>query len=462
LSSVDHERAMIWLMKDMRSHFLYASRVGILGMVTGAAVGAVCGGFLDVLRDANEGRAALISALAGAPIPGWLAMAAAGCMAGTLAAWLARHFSPFAPQFGDLSPPRGRAPRPIVSILVDVAGTALAIVGGLLVGPERPAMRIGAAVADLSQRLVPLAREDMRLIRNAASGAGIAAVFGAPLGCAAYTVEALVRRVDFRITLFTLGAGIAAATVARTIAGVKFPATGFALGSASQLADLLLFLALGAVIALLGALKVAILGPVLRLAGRTPVLIRAPVIGAFIGAAAWAMPLAAGPGTEAAAAALDGAPPPSMAASLIALRLLLGAFSIAAGAPGGFFTPAMALGALTGMLVGDAAGALNFAGSYAGAFVVAGMAASLASAARAPFTGVLLVVEFTGMPQFLLPAAMAVFGTALVTYGLETPALPVLLRAARLYALNRFKPCDAGAPGLVAADPARFRSLRSS
>ena len=449
-------------MKDIRSHLLYVSRLGILGLAIGAAVGGVCGGFLDVLREANVGRAALITALARAPIPGWLAMAAVGCTAGTLAAWLARRFSPFAPQFGDFPLPRGRRPGPIVSILVDVAGTALAVVGGLLVGPERPAMRIGAAVADLAQRLVPLTREDMRLIRNAARGAGIAAVFGAPLGCAAYTVEALVRRVEFRITLFTLGAGIAAATIARTIAGVKFPATSFALGSASQLADLLLFLALGAVIALLGTLKVALLGPVLRLAGRTPVLVRAAVIGALVGAAAGAAPLAAGPGTEAAVAALYGGASPPVAGILLALRLLLGALSIAAGAPGGFFTPAMALGALTGMLAGDVAVAPNLASSRVEVFVVAGMAASLAAAARAPFTGVLLVVEFTGMPELLLPAAVAVFGMALVTYGLQTPALPVLLRAARLHALNRLTPPDASARGSVAVDSDQSCSLRSS
>ncbi len=80
------------------------------------------------------------------------------------------------------------------------------------------------------------------------------------------------------------------------------------------------------------------------------------------------------------------------------------------------------------------ASALGVTGSHASAFAVAGMAASLASAARAPFTGVLLVVEYTGMLDFLLPATVAVFGVALVSYGLGTPALPTLLRIARLRA----------------------------
>jgi len=77
---------------------------------------------------------------------------------------------------------------------------------------------------------------------------------------------------------------------------------------------------------------------------------------------------------------------------------------------GGIFAPLLVIGALGGLAVGRAAHLI--APSWAGhpeVFAVLGMGALLTSIARAPLTGIVLMVELTGKYDYMLPLLVSCF-----------------------------------------------------
>ena len=91
--------------------------------------------------------------------------------------------------------------------------------------------------------------------------------------------------------------------------------------------------------------------------------------------------------------------------------------TIGAGGWGGVLTPAVALGAGLGAVIG-LPWATAWPGSEIAAFAFIGAAAFLGTSMKAPFTGLILVIEFTGQgATILVPAVLAVGGaTAAATW----------------------------------------------
>jgi CIC family chloride channel protein len=150
---------------------------------------------------------------------------------------------------------------------------------------------------------------------------------------------------------------------------------------------------------------------------------------------AWFSPGLVGPGESLVQDVIDGRFALSALTVIFLIRFFIGPLSIAAGTPGGYFTPVLALGALAGAAYGILLGSwLPAADIPPTAFALAGMGVALATVARAPFTGILLTMETTGAFPMLLPMTVAVVGAVIVTnwlrspplgHGLETPARAV-------------------------------------
>jgi CIC family chloride channel protein len=156
-----------------------------------------------------------------------------------------------------------------------------------------------------------------------------------------------------------------------------------------------------------------------------PRVARAALIGAAVGLLAWYAPSMVGTGATLLQDVIDGKLALAMLALALLIRFFLGPVSLAAGVPGGYFTPALVLGALSGAIYGQLAGMLLPALDLpsATAFALVGMAVALAAVAHAPFTGILLTLETTGEFIMALPMIVAVFGAITVTRLLQSPVL---------------------------------------
>ncbi len=402
-------------------------RIIIATLLAGVLIGVMGGLFLYTLHLAGDARVLLIAAAVQHSIPGWLVAVIAGLMGAATAAWLAQRYAPNAPQSAvSVSASASQTPTSNLSaVSVNFAGTGLAVGAGLALGPERPAIQMGGAVGRIVSRLVGLNRSDHELLMAATGSAGIATMFNSPLGCAAYTVEAVLKRVDLRISLVTLGAGAIAVAVARVLLGHE---VNFVVGQlpAIRFEHLFLHLLLGCVIAVFASLHVRIIMMVMRffLLVRLPSVVRGALIGGAIGLLAWFSPNLVGTGDSLTQGVIDGRFALSALMVFFLVRFFLGPLSLAASTPGGYFTPVLLLGALSGAVYGILlSNWLPAADISPTAFALVGMAVALASIAHAPFTGMLLVMETTGVFVLSLPMIIAVIGAVTVARLLRTPSL---------------------------------------
>jgi CIC family chloride channel protein len=405
-------------------------RLAAATLLAGAAMGVIGALFVAALGRMDWLRLTLIDLASDQAFPGWLAAAIVGLLGAGGAAWLAQRFAPDAPQESPASStePPARPTAPFSALTVNFVGTSLALAAGLAVGPERPAIQMGGAGGRLTGRLLRLGKEDSDLLVAATGGAGVATMFNSPLGCAAYVVETVVKRVDLKTSLTALGAGAMAVGVSRLLTGrdVNFVVEAVALPG-THVAYLLPYLLVGLLIGVLAHLHSravkAMLGLVQRIA--LPRMACAGLIGAAVGLLAWYAPPLVGTGEAMVQGVIDGRLALSMLAVALAVRFFLGPLSLAAGTPGGYFTPTLLLGALAGVLLGDLTAMLLPGADLPSstALAVVGMAVALAVVARAPFTGILLTLETTGAFILALPMIIAVFGAVAVSQMLRTPSL---------------------------------------
>lgn len=330
--------------------------------------------------------------------------------------------------------------RPVVGVTAAVAGERmpslvslgnagvqiLAVGLGASIGKEVAPREIGAWAAQLLTVRAGLTARETRVLVACGAAAGLAAVYDVPLGGALFAVEVLLGE----LTLATALPAFVTSAIAAFVARLVIPDEVLYHVPAMHLSPSLLVWAV-VVGPLLGFAGVGFVKTTNRLQGIAPtgwkLLVVLPVVFALVGLVAIPFPEVMGNGRALGLAAmnadLDG-PTLFGMAPLLAL-LVLGllktvttAATIGAGAVGGTLTPSIAIGSALGGFLGAAWLLLwpTDGGSVA-AFAFVGAAAFLATTMRAPFTALVLVVEFTQEgTDILIPSLLAVSGAVAVGY----------------------------------------------
>lgn len=104
---------------------------------------------------------------------------------------------------------------------------------------------------------------------------------------------------------------------------------------------------------------------------------------------------------------------------LLLLRPLCTVFCFATGAPGGLFTPSLAVGALMGAGLASM-GSTVLPGVEVGGFAFLGAGAMLAATTQGPISALVLMLELTGhVQEFALPMIVAVVAATLTSRAIE-------------------------------------------
>jgi CIC family chloride channel protein len=347
--------------------------------------------------------------------------------AGGLVGWLTVRYAPDAPGSGI---PRvkevlgGLGAMPWRSLLpVKFAGGALGIGAGLSLGLEGPAVQMGACAGHAVAGASRVAPDAERELVADGSGAGLAAVFNAPLAGFIFTLEELRRPMSYAAYSGALVAVLCAVIVARGLAGQlpSFEVRGYPVPALASLPFVVL---VGAAAGLLGvAFNRGLLGlhrRALRVAS-VPRWWLPGLVAAAVGLAGWWVPEATGGGHEVAQRLLSGAYDPGLLALgiLLVLKYATTVSSYASGAPGGIFAPMLVLGAILGMIVSEVSrGWAPALAPAPTAFAVLGMAAVFTASVRAPLTGITLILEMTGEHGHVLSLSAACLTAYLVAEGL--------------------------------------------
>lgn len=297
--------------------------------------------------------------------------------------------------------------------LVKCLASILVVAGGLAVGREGGMILLAALTASLlASRLEPEARP---LFTACGAAAGVAAAYHAPLAGSLFALEMI------------LGSLALSAVGPVVVASAASLAVTLAFGSSRILYSLeplpwpdvevyLLALPLAGAAALAGSAFLRGLDGARdifdRLCRGWPPPARLGLGGLVVGLLSLAVPEVWGNGYSVIQRCLAAEPGLNLVLLFLAAKMLAMLAGAGAGAPGGFFTPTLFMGATAGLAAGIALSGLatGEAAAFLPHMALLAMAAMLAATTHAPAMSAFMVCEISGaynLLPVLLPAALA-------------------------------------------------------
>ncbi len=293
------------------------------------------------------------------------------------------------------------------------------IVGmGASLGREGAPKQAGAVFANFFSDRIRLSDEQRRLLVACASGAGMAAAYGVPLGGALFALEVMRGVLALRYVLPALFASV----VATAVSWIALPdAPTYVIPSFSSSNSSMVWALLAGPVA--GVVSVGYVRAVTWADRNKPEGWRrftAPllVLG-LIGVGSIWFPQMLGNGRDISQLAFSNQVAPGLLLTLLALRPAATILCVGSGAPGGLFTPSLTVGALLGGVLGHAWSWI-WPGVPPGLFALLGAAAVLAATTQGPISTVILMMELTGRDRsFIVPMLLAVATATLVARTIE-------------------------------------------
>jgi CIC family chloride channel protein len=300
--------------------------------------------------------------------------------------------------------------------------SAITIGGGMTSGREGPIAQIGAATGATVANLLRLPARERNIALAAGLGAGIAAIFKAPLAGAIIAAEIFYKE-DFEVE--ALVPGLVASVIGYTIVGAV---TGFQpIFNPPQLAtqfahpfSLILFALLGVGCALLARVLFCVYYRIEKFFKRFPLWVATTIGGFCTGVIGMVVPSVVGTGYGWAQFAISqdtNLLPPLMLLAAAFAEIVGSSLTLGSGNSGGIFGPCVVTGGMFGGAFGYAVAHLfPSIVPHPGTYAIVGMIAFFAAAAKAPISTIIMISEMTGGYGLLGPAMFAVV-TAFIISG---------------------------------------------
>ena len=299
---------------------------------------------------------------------------------------------------------------PFSTVIGKFLACSISIGSGNSLGPEDPALQMGAGVASLLGRLFDVDKDHMRLIAPVGAAAGLAAAFNTPITAVLFVIEEVVASWDAGVLGSIVLAAVSAVVVVRWFLGDQplFHAPAFKLTHPSEL---IVYAGIGVVGGLLAVLFVKLIARLHTGLARLPKGTRIlwPVVaGLLVGGFGLFLPQVMGAGYDAIDSALRDQFVWQTLLMLGIVKMVATLLCFSAETPGGMFAPTL----FTGAMVGGGIGALAhlywpFPTSTAGAYVLVGMGTFFAGVFRAPMTSIFMVFEVSASYEVILPVMIA-------------------------------------------------------
>jgi H+/Cl- antiporter ClcA len=396
----------------------------LIGLLTGLVVAL----FRELLSRADDMRRSLYSFLASCPWQGILLWCLALIPAGMFLGFCAKKN----PMIRGSGIPQVKGainrlctlnwqPELPLKFITGVLGLGL----GLSLGREGPSIQIGAYIGKSVLTVFRRPCRERKYLITAASAAGVAAAFNAPLAGVMFVLEELHSGFSPGIIACAMGAAIAADAVAGYFFGIR-PVFDFRHINALPLRTFHWIIMLGVICGLLGDVfkRSLYLSQDMYAQFRVPQTFR-PVLPLLLSVPLGFYMFDVTGGGHALIESLSHTNRAlNMVIVLLAAKIIFTAFCYGSGTSGGIFLPLLACGALAGHALGltlHQYGLISQAQNLN--FMILGMAGFFTGAVGAPVTGIVLILEMSGSFNHL-SSLVAVCLSSFVT-GLVINSRPV-------------------------------------
>jgi len=398
-------------LRDWRATF--APRLLLLAAAAGVLAGAAGVGFRLLLNGFQWlafGSVSEMLVTALAAVPQWRIVAApalGGLAVGLYFRFLLPERRPLGPADA-IAAARDEARLPLGKSLIGTMANALSLGVGASVGREGPIVLLGGALGAWIARLLPVYKNEARILLAAGVAACVAASFNAPAAAVIFALEVVLLRYAL-VPLPALAIASAVGTlIGRLCLGAAplFPLPPYAIGFGIDLAGAAALGIAGAAVALAMMAGIFAAGDA---AARVPVpaWIKTGVAGLALGVLALWVPQVLSYGQESTHHAMEGRYGLSLLLAIVAAKLVATIVSLGGGFGGGVFSPALVLGTALGGAFGHAMAALFPGAAPPGAYAAIGAVAVAAPVLGAPVSTALIVLEMTEAWSLLPGAAIA-------------------------------------------------------
>jgi CIC family chloride channel protein len=286
----------------------------------------------------------------------------------------------------------------------------LCIGAGHSIGREGPSVQIGAGLASVVARWVPLSPERVKELVPVGAAGALSAAFNTPVAAVLFTLEEIIGDLNASVMGSAVVASVASVIVERAILGNEplFRVPAYHLEHPGELiAYALLGIVGGGVSVLFSRGLLMLRATFSRLpAGTRP--FHPAIGGVVIGGLLLAAPEVMGVGYGYVDRALNGGLAARTMLVLCACKVAATLVSYASGNTGGIFAPSLFIGAMAGGVVGAIVNQIApFPTADLGAYALVGMGAVFAGIIRAPMTSVFMIFEITQDYQILVALMVA-------------------------------------------------------
>lgn len=295
---------------------------------------------------------------------------------------------------------------PIVKLLA----SSFTIGTGGSAGREGPIAQIGAGIGSYLSDTFKLSERERKILLMAGMGAGIGAIFKAPIGGALFAIEVMYRKdMESEGVVATIISSIIGYSVYASFDGWDSIFTFQSLSFTNPY-ELPLYIILALIVMVAGIIYAKIFSKVREQFQKLeiPRYVKPALGGLLVGGVAFFFPAILGSGYGHLQAALNGNLTISFMLLLVVLKMIATAFTVQSGGSGGVFAPSLVIGGLLGGVVGLGVNTL-FPGTLANpaAFVLVGMGSFFAGAANVPVSSTILITEMSKSYGLIVPLIFA-------------------------------------------------------
>lgn len=400
---------------DRQVLYLWAIFVGITGALT-----ALCFEHgVALVQNLLTGQQGASQMEAFSSIPPWMRVAvptAGGLLAGATLLFTHRFVPLKATEYMEAIT-LGDGYVPVKPSLLRSLSAVFTIGSGAAIGREGPLVQASAVVASALGRRFHLSAPRLRLMVACAAASGMSAAFHTPLAGGLFVSEIVLGSltIDFLAPLLVSScAGYLTLSFFSEPTPIYHTINSIALNNDTRVVLCCIILGVVASFAAQGWLWLLKKSRA-YLAGKKRWLpVRLALAGALVGVIAIQYPEIVGNGANMIRGLVNMQFTADKALILLGLKVLAVAIVFGVGTVGGALTPSLTIGGVLGFLFSECLQLLGIPGDHAIAYSLVGMAAFFTTAANAPMTSLLLVIEFTLAGQLMFPLIIVV----LVSYGI--------------------------------------------
>ena len=347
------------------------------------------------------------------------------------------------PQIKGILLDRMRMSRPLRLVVMKFVASTMCISAGMSLGRAGLSVQFGACIGNAFNKLLGRHHNygtnsdtiESKYLLTAGAGAGLAAIFNAPLAGVIFCVEELQKKFSPELLMVSMTAAVSASAIVELVFGIRpvFETMTPTLSTAPLIATLptlemltsmppikffVLLIILGMFIGVLGSIftksLILSLDTYDKIITNKDIKFLIPMIMIFpIGLI---LPEILGCGNVLVDALLTSHFELSLLVILYVSKFLFTMICFGTNAPGGIFLPLLVLGALSGDIFASV-GVANgfFSAEWAAMFIISAMAAYFAAVVKSPITGSVLIMELTGNFAHLLALIIVSFVAFLVS-----------------------------------------------